>query len=538
MIQRIFTNMLEISITASAVIILVCLLSPVLEKKYSASWKYYACLGIAVRLLIPVSFSIPDAPIQIDTMQVFQEAERWQAPLPSEIVIKDEIQSPKGKRESSRSNISLLQISTVLWIVGASVFSVYHLLGYLSYLKNIKRWIIKADPEQEIIFTEIKADLSIKRKVSLYHCKIVKSPMMIGSIHPRVLIPCRKYSETDLYLILKHELMHYKRHDIEVKVLLFLVQTLYWFNPFVYLMSKRFNEAIEMCCDEQVVSGNDDIYKKRYMETILHSIKEQTVETRVFTTNYNGGMKVMRKRFENIIQSGRKKKGLASLTVFMAISLGASALVAGNSIGAAVNEKKAVQDTINTKTEEYKTDVQENVKTEEPKKLAENIIGVYAESERNEELEKTIINYLDIPKEYWARTKYYYNYVDLNVDGKDEIFVVVMGPYTSGTGGSTALHVIQTGSTGMQVNQKFTLIQTPIIISDKVTKGCKEIIFRNSGGGAAGNYVVLTASDGQYKTVNEGTVIKSLEGVSGTAIISNDIIKDMEEGKALYLQKD
>jgi len=90
----------------------------------------------------------------------------------------------------------------------------------------------------------------------------------------------------------------------------------------------------------------------------------------------------------------------------------------------------------------------------------------------------------------------------------------------------------------MHVNQKFTLIQTPIIISDKVTKGCKEIIVMRSGGGAEANYVVLTASDGQYKDVNDGTVIKDLKGVSGTAIMSNDILKDMEEGKALYLKKD
>lgn len=55
---------------------------------------------------------------------------------------------------------------------------------------------------------------------------------------------------------------HYKRHDIEAKVLLFLVQTLYWFNPFVHLLAKKFNEAIKMSGDEYVISGNDEIYKK------------------------------------------------------------------------------------------------------------------------------------------------------------------------------------------------------------------------------------------------------------------------------------
>lgn len=236
----------------------------------------------------------------------------------------------------------------------------------------------------------------------------------------------------------------------------------------------------------------------------------------------------MKKRFQNIIHSGSKKKGLVALALLMIACLGLSSLVACSSIGAAANEETGANKAIE----------QGNIETQEPKKISENIIGVYAESEPNVELEKTIIDYLKIPEEYLAKTKYYYNYVDLNSDGKDEIFVVVIGPYTSGTGGSTALHIIQTGTMGMQVNQEFTLIQTPIIISDKVTKGLKEIIVMNSGGGADGNYVVLTGGDGQYKTVNEGTAIKGLEEVSGTAIISNDILKDMEEGKALYLQKD
>ena len=164
------------------------------------------------------------------------------------------------------------------------------------------------------------------------------------------------------------------------------------------------------------------------------------------------------------------------------------------------------------------------------------IDNVYAETKPNEELEKIIIETLNIPDEYLTQTKYYYNYVDLNMDGADEIFVVVMGPYTSGTGGSTALHVIQTNQ-GLQVNQVFTLMRTPIIVSDKVTKGVKELVVRYSGGGVSGKYVVLTCSDGNFTPVNQGRAIDGLDGITGKAIISNDIVTDMEEGNALFLRK-
>ena len=164
------------------------------------------------------------------------------------------------------------------------------------------------------------------------------------------------------------------------------------------------------------------------------------------------------------------------------------------------------------------------------------IDNVYAETKPNEELEKIIIETLNIPDDYLTQTTYYYNYVDLNMDGADEIFVVVMGPYTSGTGGSTALHVLQTNR-GMKVNQIFTLMRTPIIVSDKVTKGVKELVVRYSGGGVSGTYVVLTCSDGNFTPVNQGRVIDGLEDISGKAIISNDIVKDMQEGKTLFLRK-
>lgn len=228
---------------------------------------------------------------------------------------------------------------------------------------------------------------------------------------------------------------------------------------------------------------------------------------------------MIRRGYQNLVESGSKKKELTVVCLFIIACLGVFILTGYSYNGTVTNKDATVQKT-----------------AQESKTLAKNITSVYAESKPNVELEKTIIDYLKIPDEYLERTKYYYNYVDLNMDGADEIFVVVMGPYTSGSGGNTALHIIQTNA-GMKVNQQFTLIQTPIIVSDKSTNGVKELIVKNSGGGATGNYVVLTCSDGQYKTVNEGMPIEGLEEISGKAIISNDMLKDMEEGKALYLQK-
>lgn len=540
MIQKMFLNMLEISIVVSAIILVVCLLSPILDKKYIAKWKYVVWLGITVRLLVPIPITLPDAPIQINPVQVIQESSNWQSNLFSNQLMMEDLYTQPSieivieKQDGFLSNLSVLNVVAGIWLVGIVVFAMYHLFGYFNFTRNSKRWSLARTSEQERLFAQVKADMGIQRNISLRRSKIMKSPMMYGIIHPTVIIPHTEYSETDLYLIFKHELTHYKRHDIELKFVLFLVRSFYWFNPFVHLMSKKFNETIELICDEYVISGKDSSYKKRYMETILHSVEQQTGRSSIFTSNYNGGLKVVKKRFQNISLNGNKKKGTVALAVFTIVCVVSSSLVVFNANAGEADAKKVVEKTQTLLHKKELDSEQEQVGTQTP---SEKIVGIQAESERNSKLEEIIIAYFDIPLENLGTTKYYYNFVDLNGDGKDEIFTVIMGPYSSGSGGSTALLVTETESGELRVNQALTLIQPPVVISDSVTNGYKEIVVANTGGGAEGHYVTLTAKEGKYNSVNDGTPIDGLKGISGMAIINNDIVKDMEEGRALYLQE-
>lgn len=538
MIQQIFLHVMEVSIVMSLIIFLVCLFSPIADKKYVARWKYYVWLGITIRLLFPISISVPDAPIHIDTRQVFQETSNPPALILSGTPIHDQtyigmaVETPVAPQGNSFTNLSTLEIATILWAVGALVFSIYHLVGYFHFARSNKRWSTDALPVQKVIFSRVKEELGIRRSISLRRSTHIKSPMMYGIIQPTVAIPPVEYTETDFYLIMKHELTHFRRHDIELKIALFVVRTLHWFNPFVHLMSKKFNETIELICDEHVVRGKDNMYKKRYMETILQSVEQQTPRSSILTSNYNGGLKVVKKRFQNIVFGSSKKKGIMALALLTIVCIISSSLIV---FGAYEETADPLNDTQARQDSPIEQDKIDSPKPQEP---ADKIVGLLAEAERMPALEKVIIHHFELPEEVLGETKYYYNYVDLNGDGKDELFTVVFGPYTSGSGGSMALILTETDAGELHVNQELTLIQTPIIISDKVTNGYKEIIVMNSGGGAEGNYVILTANKGQYTSVNDGTVIESLNDVSGKAIISNDIPKDMEEGKAFYLQQD
>ena len=56
----------EISLTMSAVILLLLALGPLLARRYAARWRYWAWLVVAVRLLVPLNLSLPRAPVQLE----------------------------------------------------------------------------------------------------------------------------------------------------------------------------------------------------------------------------------------------------------------------------------------------------------------------------------------------------------------------------------------------------------------------------------------------------------------------------------------
>ena len=65
MLEKLFANLVEITVIMSFLIVVFLLLIPLLRRKYAAKWRCWAWMLISLRLLIPVNFSIPQAPVQV-----------------------------------------------------------------------------------------------------------------------------------------------------------------------------------------------------------------------------------------------------------------------------------------------------------------------------------------------------------------------------------------------------------------------------------------------------------------------------------------
>ena len=166
----------------------------------------------------------------------------------------------------------------------------------------------------------------------------------------------------------------------------------------------------------------------------------------------------------------------------------------------------------------------------------DNIKSILSETASNSELEKALIDEFDLTDEQAKETRYYYKYVDLNDDGKNEIFAEVVGPYTGGSGGNSAV-IFKDNNGVLEEVDDFKFVRNPIIISSNKTNGWNDIICESSGEGTIKKYVVLKYDGEDYSDVDESETIDSIDDISGSAIIANDMEYDDKNGSALYLKK-
>ena len=359
MIKTLFLAVLEISLNASPIVVLFALLAPLLNRRYAAKWKYWIWIILALRLLMPLGSSASVSPVVIDlpsqittpltghsdTESVFTSGEQVEV---SDVPGDEAELSAKMGTKRMPVDISLLDLAAVVWLFGGLTILFVHGLGYAHFKRQIIQNGVPAKDEAiSRILQQLSEELQIRRNIEVTKYSQATSPLIVGFIHPILVIPDEAYSQEELYFILKHELVHLKRHDTYYKLLLLVVNALHWFNPVVWFMRKEATMDMELSCDEYVVRGMNFESRKAYVETLLSALDRQ-YEWRFFlTTQFYGGKKVLEKRFRNILTGAKKKNGL-SLVICAAVLT----LTLGSLVGCSIKETASEEiSSENTETE-------------------------------------------------------------------------------------------------------------------------------------------------------------------------------------------
>ena len=326
-----FWDILKWSAITGALALLLTLLKPLLDKRYSAKWRYAAWLAMAALLLLaplPWEIVVPQAPvpppvvIEVPKVEVSvsrQDGLSFQRPAPARTTARPS--APASQRSAAQTkSFPLEKALAALWLAGTAAFLLYHGLGTLLFLRRGRRWSRRPEDEALRVYEAVKADMGLKKAPALRVSSAAASPMVAGLFRPKLLLPSGDFSELELTFILRHELTHYRRHDLWYKLVLMLANGVHWFNPLIYLLRREAERDLELTCDDAVVAGAGADVRRAYSETLLASVHRQKIWSRaVLSTHFYGGKEVMKERFRNILGArGRKWGGLALVLVLLA----------------------------------------------------------------------------------------------------------------------------------------------------------------------------------------------------------------------------
>lgn len=343
--EKLLNNLMQIGLTVSLAALVPLILRRLMKKRYPARMVCVVWAILALRLLIPVQLTLPQAPVQVmprtsyvvqSDQTAFRQAGLPVVQNPARWVTGTQAQTLSAADTGTVKTVDITDILLTLWLAGVIACVLWQGIGYYRLIRSLKgtsQPVERAD--LHTILQEQCADLVIDREIPLRVSSAADCPMLAGFIHPTLYLPDERISRTDAAFIFRHELTHYKHGDLWLKLLLLAARCLHWFNPLVHLIARFAQEDIEAACDDAVVRGHDGAYRRAYGETILRSAIAQSQKRKALVSCFGDDKKTLMRRFEGLFDKSVKKRGVA-LVVMIALlvgSLGCTIAVGDNDKG-------------------------------------------------------------------------------------------------------------------------------------------------------------------------------------------------------------
>lgn len=266
----IFIKVIEMSATASIVIGVVMLLRLAL-KKAPKIFSYALWAAALFRLLCPISFELPSAPIpNVEIPYSAAVGERNAeglfithtdteiAPAPDNYAPQTEmteqtaavpVKEPAPVMETpAKRQINFIALASYIWALAVTAMA----------LRGVVSWI------------KLSHSLSSAQKMGdkVYVSAAISDPFIMGIIRPRIYLPTGlSCIESDL--IIRHEKSHMHRGDHIAKLIMYAALCIHCFNPLVWVMFRLFERDMEMSCDEKVTADMTREQKADYSQTLL-----------------------------------------------------------------------------------------------------------------------------------------------------------------------------------------------------------------------------------------------------------------------------
>lgn len=332
-------NLLKTSLLGSLAILAMLVLKPLWRERYRAKTRCWLWLALAVFLLLPVDFSVKNAPVQAappkdytlfvgtdktaiqSTDNLFGDMAEKSGQSPAAVrdtIIQRPVTNPEQK------TTRYIPVTTILfygYLAGAAAFLLYQGVSYAHFRRTVRRWkrdVARAD--YAAMLSDTVRDLGVSAPEMIV-CEAISTPAVTGLLRPRLLLPHEHYDVQELRYILRHELCHLKRRDMLLKLVLLAANAMHWFNPVVYLMLRQADEDIELACDSAATDGLELPERAAYSRTLLAAV-QSSVRALPATTCFGGTVERLKRRITNVL-GAQKKRGLGVVALVLALTLAA-----------------------------------------------------------------------------------------------------------------------------------------------------------------------------------------------------------------------
>ena len=349
--MQIMNNLIQIGLTVSLAALVPLLLRRVLKKRYPARAVCLVWALLALRLLVPVQLTLPEAPVRVtprtnyvmqDDRMLFEQTGLPVEQTPARWVTDEQAAALSHANTSQTTTFNLTAVLLGLWLAGVGISAIRQAVSYGILKRRLDR---TAGPAERADLLDVldsqRSDLGISRKIPLLISPAADCPMLAGFIRPALYLPDENISAADAAFIFRHELTHCRHGDLWLKLLLTAAQCVHWFNPLVYLIVRFAQEDIELACDDAVVRGQNAAYRRAYGETILRSAIAQSRRRQALVSCFGDDKKTLMRRFEGLFDKSVKKRG-AALIVLVALltaTLGGTIAVGTKKDPAAAEER-------------------------------------------------------------------------------------------------------------------------------------------------------------------------------------------------------
>ena len=336
--MKLLLGVLEASISGSIAILVFGLFSGAYGSRFKKKSKMLVWFLIMTRLLFPIHLEVaePKVTVEVPVVELEQKlqgkignskatentggenagAEEFELLKEAcQTILLDSI--PFLDYESvAKKSVTSGHMAVLLWLGGGALFLVYHFSLYYFGSERIYQKSFKCTDAR--LLTAVRQNAEALKLKKIPEIRVLenadKSPFTMGIWQNTIFLPDKEYEDRKLNYVLKHELVHCKNKDVLKKGIMLIVNAVHWFNPLVWLMRRLVTQDIELFCDEEVLGDGTKASRKEYSEVIMSCIMEESVEQNVLSTSFVHGTAFMKRRFENIFETGKKKVGVICIT--------------------------------------------------------------------------------------------------------------------------------------------------------------------------------------------------------------------------------